>query len=149
MKEPILVVDEETSERPDMDKTILVVDDEAVVRDMLDEAFQRAGYTVRTAEDAESAVEILREESIMVMYLDLKLPKMGGIELCQQIRPQNPLAVIHAITGYTDLFGLLECRKAGFDDFFEKPVRVGLLLESAEVAFGKLARWRVDELGLV
>jgi len=128
---------------------ILVVDDEELIRDMLEEVFHRAGYVVRTAEDAEKAIDILREESIMVMYLDLKLPKMSGTELCQQIRVQNPLAVIHAITGYTDLFGLIECRKVGFDDFFEKPVAMDLIMESAEGAFKKLARWRVDELGLV
>ena len=94
-------------------------------------------------------MDILRKESIMVMYLDLKLPGMSGTELCEQIRIQNPLAIIHAITGFTDLFGLLECRKAGFDDFFKKPVTIKLLLESAQEAFKKLERWKVDEYDLI
>jgi len=132
-----------------MEKKILVVDDEESIRNILDEAFSKDGYIVQTAEDAEKAMDILRKENIMVMYLDLKLPGMSGIELCEQIRIQNPLAIINAITGYTDLFGLLECRKAGFDDFFKKPVTIKLLLESAQEAFKKLERWQVDEFDLV
>lgn len=132
-----------------MEKKILVVDDEELIRNLLDEAFSNNGYIVQTAEDAEKAMDILRKESIMIMYLDLKLPGMSGTELCEQIRKQNPLAIIYAITGYTDLFGLLECRKAGFDDFFQKPVPIKLLLESAQEALKKLERWKVDEYDLI
>jgi len=132
-----------------MEKKILVVDDEELIRNMLDEAFSKDGYIVQTAENAEKAMDILRKESIMVMYLDLKLPGMSGTELCEQIRIQNPLAIIHAITGYTDLFNLIECRKAGFDDFFKKPVTIKLLFESAQEAFKKLERWQVDKFDLV
>ena len=132
-----------------MEKKILVVDDEDLIRNMLDEAFSNNGYIVRTAESAENALKILREESIMVMFLDLKLPGMSGKQLCEAIRKQNPLAIIHAITGYTDIFGLLECRKSGFDDFFEKPVAIKLLLEATQEAFKKLERWRVDKFDLV
>jgi len=81
--------------------------------------------------------------------LDLKLPGMNGVELCELIRKQNPLAIIHALTGFTDLFGLLECRKAGFDDFFTKPVSMEVLLEAAKDAFKKIERWKVDEYDLV
>ena len=61
-----------------MEKTILVVDDEEVLRDVLKKAFGRANYSVRCAESAEKALDILRHESIMVMFLDLKLPGMNG-----------------------------------------------------------------------
>ena len=114
-----------------MVKKILVVDDEESIRTVLMEAFKKAGYVVKAAESAEHALAILKQESIMVNYFDLKLPGMSGKELCRQVRMQNPLAYICAITGYTDLFGLLECRKAGVDDFFQKPVTLSLLLLSA------------------
>lgn len=132
-----------------MEKKILVVDDDDTIRTMLEEFFTDFGYIVRTAESAERAIEVLKEESIMVMYIDLKLPGMSGKELCQKIRMQNPLAIISAITGYTDLFGLLECRTAGFDDFFKKPVTIKVLMESAQEAFKKLERWRIDEYDLI
>ena len=132
-----------------MEKKILVVDDEELICTMLEQAFGKAGYTVRTANSAEKAMAILREDSIMVMYLDLKLPGIQGTELCRKLRIQNPLSIIHALTGYVDLFGLLECRLAGFDDFFSKPVSIELLVESAHEAFRKLKRWQVEEFDLV
>ena len=132
-----------------MEKKILVVDDEEMICKMLEQAFSKAGYTVRTADGAEKAMNVLREDSIMVMYLDLNMPGMDGIELCKRLRIQNPLSIIHALTGYADLFGLLECRLAGFDDFFTKPVSIELLLDSAREAFKRLERWQVDEYELV
>ena len=132
-----------------MEKKILVVDDEEIIREILNETFTNAGFIPRIADSAEAALEILREESILVMYLDLKLPGMDGTDLCTQIRRQNPIAIIYALTGYADLFGLLKCRKVGFDDFFTKPMSIEILLESAEQAFKKLERWQVDELNLI
>ena len=132
-----------------MEKKILVVDDEEVICRMLEQAFGKSGYTVRTAGSAEMAMDILREDSIMVMYLDLNLPGMDGTELCKRLRVQNPLSIMHALTGYVDLFGLLDCRLAGFDDFFTKPVSIELLLESAQEAFKKLERWQVHEFDLL
>ncbi len=132
-----------------MENKILVVDDEEIIREILRETFTGAGYDVFMAESAEAAMDILREESILVMYLDLKLPGMDGTDLCAQIRFQNPIAIIFALTGYSDLFGLLKCRKVGFDDFFTKPVSIEILLESAEQAFKRLERWQVGELNLI
>ena len=127
------------------EKTILVVDDEVSIIDMLKEIFTMNGYKVVTAESAEKALEILANQSIMVMFLDLKLPGMSGIELCKKIRKDNLIAIIHAFTGYVNLYGLIDCRAAGFDDFFVKPVDTNLLLEAAEHAFKKIARWKLEE----
>ena len=132
-----------------MEKKILVVDDEESILVMLMEAFRGAGYDVKTAENAEKALDILRQESIMVMYLDLKLPGMDGIQLCKQVRVQNPVAFICAVTGHADLFSLLECLKAGFNDFFLKPVTINLFLVSAQEAFRRLERWSIEEYELV
>jgi DNA-binding response OmpR family regulator len=131
------------------EKKILLVDDEVQILNMLEEAFKLHGYVVTTAESAEKALEILGEESIMVMFLDLKLPGMSGIDLCRQIRKGNQIAIIHALTGYSNFFGLLECRAAGFDDFFTKPVGLKTLFKATEDAFEKIERWNVYEYNLV
>lgn len=131
-----------------IEKKILVLDDEEMIRDLLEQAFTREGYIVRSAGTAETAMKILKEESIMVIISDLNLPGMSGIELCQSLRKENPIGIFIAITGYADLFGLIECRKAGFDDFFTKPVQLKDLLESVAYAFEKLERWQVNEYNL-
>jgi DNA-binding response OmpR family regulator len=123
-------------------KNILVVDDEEMIRNLLKEAFSRAGYTVRTAESAEAALKTLAAEKIWVMLLDLKLPGMSGVELCRKIRNDYPLAILFAVTGYASLFELSECREAGFDDYFTKPVTLSLLLEAVNGAFERLERWK-------
>jgi len=126
-----------------VDRRILVVDDEQAIRDVLEKALTRAGYTVLAAESAEDALEILRYESIMVMFLDLNLDGMNGVDLCRHIRQENPVGILYALTGYTDLFGLLDCRRAGFDDFFTKPVSLETLFQAAKEAFDRLERWDV------
>ncbi|MCX5847758.1 MAG: response regulator [Deltaproteobacteria bacterium] len=130
------------------EKKILVVDDEVSILDMLKDAFSSAGYTVLTAESAENAIKIFRQESIMVMFLDLNLPGMSGMELCKLIRKQNQIGIIYAFTGYSNFYGLLDCRAAGFDDFFVKPVKLDVLLKAAQEAFEKLERWEIDNYGL-
>ena len=124
------------------EKKILVVDDEVHVRDMLEQAFSKAGYTVRLAESAEETLDILKDEKIQVIFLDLKLPGMNGLKLCRKIRKEFPIAIIHAITGYASLFELADCREAGFDDYFNKPVDLKLLFKAAQDAFEKIVRWK-------
>lgn len=131
------------------EKKILIVDDDAPIRYLLEETFRLQNYTVKAAENAEDALDILKKESIMVMFLDLQLPGMSGIDLCRRIRKDDQIAVVHALTGYTNLFGLLECRLAGFDDLFTKPAELKTLIEAAEHAFKKIERWKVFEYELV
>ena len=122
-------------------RKILVVDNEVSILEMLTEVFSSAGYTVRTAENAEESLNILKEENIKVMFLDLDLPGTNGIDLCKVIRKNNQTSIIHAFTGSDNDYGLMECRAAGFDDFFIKPSGIKLLLRAAEDAFEKIERW--------
>ena len=73
-----------------MEKKILVVDDEKMIRDMLEKAMNREGYSVVCAESGEEALEILKDKKIFVMFLDLKLPGMNGLELCRQDTRYKP-----------------------------------------------------------
>jgi CheY-like chemotaxis protein len=130
------------------EKKILVVDDEVTILDMLKDVFSSAGYTVLTAGTAEEALQILQKESIMVMFLDLTLPGMSGVDLCKKIRVENQICIIHAFTGYSNIYRLLECRAAGFDNFFVKPVKIQLLLDAARESFERLERWEIGNYGL-
>jgi CheY-like chemotaxis protein len=125
-----------------MNRKILVVDDEESIRDLFASAFSDAGYDVHLAENGEAALDILGIQEIELIFLDLKLFGMNGIELCRQIRMTRPIAIIYAITGWSGLFEIEECREAGFDDYFKKPMSLDLLFKSVEDAFEKLDRWR-------
>lgn len=129
-------------------KKLLFVDDEVQILQLLKEAFSMKGYSVTIAESAEQALDILARESFPVIFLDLKLPGMNGIDLCCQIRKDNQIALIHALTGYSNSFGLMECRAAGFDDLFVKPVGLKVLFKAVDDAFEKIGRWNASEVDL-
>ena len=88
------------------EKKVLVVDDETAILAIMREALEMEGYTVATAASAEDALEILAGDSFPVIFLDLRLPGMDGVELCGNIRKDNPVAVIYAFTGYTNYYTL-------------------------------------------
>jgi CheY-like chemotaxis protein len=121
---------------------ILIVDDEIAIISLMTHAFSRAGYGVRSAQSGEEALELLKQDKIQVMFLDLNMPGMDGIELCKAIRKDMPMAMIFAVTGYASLFELTDCREAGFDDYFKKPVNIKKLTNTAETAFEKINRWK-------
>ena len=73
-----------------MDRKILVVDDELAILKLLRKTFELSGYEVVTAESGEEALEILKKEEFKVMFLDLMLPGMDGLELCRKIRNDQP-----------------------------------------------------------
>lgn len=125
-----------------MEKKILVVDDEQQIRKMYSQVFTKVGYTVQTAENAEEALEILDVQRFWVMFLDLNLSGMNGLDLCRRIRKTYPIAIAYAVTGYASLFELSDCREAGFDDYFTKPASMSDLVEAAERGFRKLEKWK-------
>ncbi len=121
---------------------ILIVDDEMSVRELLTGVFTDENYEVITTEDGNQALDILKRDNIDVIFLDLKLFGMNGIDLCRQIRDTKPMSMIFAITGWAPLFEIEECRQAGFDDYFEKPLDMDMLLEAVEDAMKKMDRWK-------
>lgn len=126
------------------EKKILVVDDEQMILDMYTNAFSPAGYSVQTAKNAEEALKILHTTPYWVVFLDLNMPGMNGVELCRQIRAEWPIAIVHAVTGYGSVFELQGCREAGFEDYFIKPAKIDDLLDTASAAFAKLDRWKTQ-----
>jgi DNA-binding response OmpR family regulator len=75
------------------------------------------------------------------MFLDLKLPKMSGVELCKVIREKYPMSILFAVTGCASEFEFSVCRRAGFDDYFIKPVDLKILFRVALDAFDKIEQW--------
>ena len=122
-------------------KRVLVVDDEKGIRDLFCRVLETAGYEVETAESGEQALKILEHEKFPLLLFDLNLPGIDGIELCKKARKIMPISIIIAITGYASLFQLHDCRQAGFDDYFLKPVSIKTLLEEVELASKRIDRW--------
>ncbi len=114
---------------------ILIVDDEQAIRTLFKTALTQKNYIVYTAESAEEALKILDKERILVMFLDLNLPGMNGIDLCRKIMRKAPDTFAFAVTGYASNYKSSECKKAGFKDYFSKPVPLQVIFDAAKNAF--------------
>lgn len=101
---------------------ILIVDDEASVRDSLYQWFKADGYRVDTAEDAASALKKLQENPWDIILLDIKMPGMDGIELQNRIKQIDKNIVTIIITAYASVDTAIQALKDGAFDYVTKPV---------------------------
>lgn len=120
----------------------MVVDDEKAILALFEAALSRHGYEVHTTQSPVEALEILEKNDIQLVFLDLNMPEMDGVDLCRKIRKFLPIAIVIAITGYPSLFELTDCRDAGFDDYYKKPINLSTLTKIAANAFETLERWK-------
>ena len=104
--------------------TILVVDDEKVIRDGCSLILKPEGYRVATAENGQQALDILSQEPVHVVLCDLKMPVMGALEVLEKMGVQYPDIPVIIITGHGTVDDAVECMKKGAYDFVTKPFRL-------------------------
>ncbi len=101
---------------------ILIVDDEASVRDSLYQWFKADGYRVDTADEATSALKKLQENPWDIILLDIKMPGMDGIELQNRIKQIDKTIVTIIITAYASVDTAIQALKDGAFDYVTKPI---------------------------
>jgi signal transduction histidine kinase len=112
---------------PDPQKTILLVDDETDIREVLEIALSDIGYRVLTAENGEDALSLFVRERPEIVLTDIKMPSMDGIELLQRIKRENPDAEVIMITGHGDMNLAIKSLKYEATDFIIKPINMDAL----------------------
>ncbi|SEC43676.1 DNA-binding response regulator, OmpR family, contains REC and winged-helix (wHTH) domain [Amycolatopsis tolypomycina] len=105
---------------------VLVVEDDAAVREGLQLALRRQGHVVRTAESGELGIEVLVQHRPDIVVLDLMLPGMDGFETCRRMRASGPVPII-MLTARSDDFDVVAGLEAGADDYVAKPVEPRVL----------------------
>jgi len=100
---------------------ILVIDDEATMRDSCRQALSRNGNRVEVAEDGLKGLAMLAKESFDLIILDLKMPGLSGMEVLKKIKDSDPEAMVIVITGYATVESAVEAMKRGAYDFIPKP----------------------------
>ena len=107
---------------------ILVIDDDKLIRKVITELLESEGHTVLSAEDGYTGFNILSKERIDVCFLDLWMPKIGGIETLQKIKEDFPDAEVVMISGQGNINVAVKATKLGAFDFIEKPFSTDSLL---------------------
>jgi two-component system phosphate regulon sensor histidine kinase PhoR len=103
--------------------TVLVVDDEKVVRDGCDRILSPEGFQVLTAGNGQEALEVLDRQPANVILCDLKMPVMGALEVLGEVDQRYPDIPVIIITGHGTVESAVDCMKKGAYDFITKPFR--------------------------
>lgn len=113
---------------------VLVVDDEEILRSLLEKILKREGYCVRLAASAKEALEILDKNPVDIVVSDIKMPEMDGIELLKAIKKTRPDVGVIMMTAYADTYSVKDALLLGADDYVTKPfksVEICMIIERA------------------
>jgi DNA-binding response OmpR family regulator len=118
-------------------KTILVVDDEEVIRFTLQKKLSRQGYNVVSLEKAEDALYLVKngEEKIDLIISDIKLRKMDGIELLRRVKSLDEPIPVLLITGHGNVEDAIRALRYGANDFIRKPFDINDIASSVRTIF--------------
>src|SRR5580658_9304616 len=100
---------------------ILIVEDEAKMRRLLELNLGEDGFTTFSAGDAEAGLKLLRENPVDLVLTDLKLPGMNGLEFLQAVKRQNASLPVVVMTAFGTVETAVEAMKAGASDYVLKP----------------------------
>ena len=127
---------------------ILVVDDEPQITRVLKTTLSTQGYGVRTASDGDEAVQIMKDWSPDLVITDLRMPNLGGLELCRHIRAKSRIPII-VLSVKGEERTKVEALDAGADDYVTKPFGVNELLARVRAALRRASAPEQDETPLI
>jgi response regulator RpfG family c-di-GMP phosphodiesterase len=111
---------------------ILVVDDEASLRDICQDALEDAGYTVYQAQNGQVALDFLARQNVDLVITDLRMPVLNGLELLKQIKTRENDSAFLVMTGFGTIETAVESMKMGASDYLPKPFNINHLLLKVE-----------------
>jgi len=117
-----------------IEATIVVVDDEPMVRNVLEQLLQRKGYTIKGVSSSKEALELIKNNRVDLVVTDIAMPEMTGLELLQVVKKAYPQIGVIIMTGYGDAYSVKEALNLGADEYLTKPFRgheVALIIERA------------------
>ena len=118
---------------------ILVVDDERAIRNSLKEILGDEGFDVDVAEDGAIAVQMVEKEKYNIIFCDIKMPNMDGMEVLDKLNAMGVEAAMVMISGHGDIETAVECIKKGAFDFIQKPLDLNRILITIKNATEKVS----------
>lgn len=116
---------------------ILIADDDKELVQTIEEELVIEGYEVAVAHDGEEAMNAIQSSPFQIAILDLKMPKITGLEILQKVKKDYPNMKTIILTAYANLENVKKCRDMGADEVVEKPYDLGELFTAIEYFVGK------------
>lgn len=130
----------------DVNRRILIVEDEAPMRELLTSFFSEKGYAVDAVPDGEHAVGCLEEQEYAVVITEIRMPGMSGLKLLAKIRVDSPDVAVIIITAFSSINSAVEAMRLGAEDYIGKPFQLDELAETVEKALERRLTCGVSEL---
>ena len=112
--------------------SILVVDDELLIRDLLYDFFSGQGWDISVAETSEKALKILEDKKVDLVLTDIKMPIMDGLALAAEVRQSHPGIAVILMTGYPSVDTAVAAIHARVADYVIKPFNINQLFKILE-----------------
>ena len=125
-----------------MSGNILVVDDEKIVRDFFLDVARSLGGNIETAEDGDVAVEKCRSHHYDIVFLDMRMPHMNGLDTCRSILTMDPSTKVVMMSGYSDDRLMDEALSCGAIAKISKPFDLKMILSLIDRAVRSLSGGR-------
>ncbi len=107
-----------------MQQKVLIVDDDAGIRDTLSDLVRLLGYSTYTAENGLKAMELFDDGPYLCVFTDIMMPKMTGLELIKEVKARDVSTPVVVITGYASVEMAIDAMKYGASDFISKPFKM-------------------------
>lgn len=117
---------------------ILIIDDERSIRNSLKEILADEGYDVDVAENGAQGCQMVDKEKYSVIFCDIKMPEMDGIEVLDRLNEMGVDSAVVMISGHGDIETAVECIKKGAFDFIQKPLDLNRILITIKNATEKV-----------
>ena len=118
------------SERP----SILVVDDELLIRDLLYDFFTGQGWTISVAENGDKALDIIAHKPVDLVLSDIKMPEMDGLALTEELTRAHPEIPIVLMTGFPSVDSAVTALRHRVVDYIIKPFNINQLYKTIDAA---------------
>ena len=112
--------------------TAMVVEDEAVANELLSSTFKNFFKEVTSAFNGKEALELFKEKKPDIVFVDIIMPEMDGIELARKIREINPQQMVVVISASNDIQKISETIEIGVNSFIQKPIDTKKIIELLE-----------------
>ncbi len=118
--------------------TILVTDDEAMIRNLLEKILAKERYNILLAKDGQEALEIISTKKVDIVVSDTKMPRMNGLDLLKTLKKDRPEIGVVIMTGYGDSYTVKDALLLGADEYITKPFKSYEMLMIVERTY-----WRI------
>ena len=112
--------------------SIMVVDDELLIRDLLYDFFTGQGWSITVAESGEKALELLRDKPVDLVLTDIKMPEMDGLQLAAELKESHPDLPVVVMTGYPSVDSAVTALRTRVEDYVIKPFNINQLYKLVE-----------------